>query len=147
MTEPTIEQEIPIYVKMQPKAVRTVRLEIHPTIETMTRDVFGWLHPGGCWHEKTISTMGRHQCSCGAIFDVGVDIINHTNRLNPEYISPAGRVLLLREMEVKKPHIFLRWLVTLRAVPPEQQIADYITDDTGLLLKAVYDFITGKATP
>jgi hypothetical protein len=84
-----------------------------PTIETMTREVFEWLHPGAPWHAQV------------------------------EYVSEKGRVLLLQEAmlidgfgDYLSKLSRINYNQCLGAVIPVGYITDI--DNEGLLLKAVY---------
>jgi len=104
-------------------------------IEQMTREVFEWLHPEGCWHKwKDLQTMECMYCGHELLFT-----------RNPEYVSLAGRVLLLKEMmEREDCERFLSLVTNELGGNPSQFlrvfIEIYIAGDTGKLLDAVYEW-------
>jgi hypothetical protein len=101
------------------------------TVEQMTREVYECLHPEGCWHEWAGGTPWY--CSKCALVN---------QRPNPEYASPAGRVLLLQEMMKRKDFNFDFGFQQVIGGPEYDKIdINYITDDTGKLLKAVWEWM------
>jgi hypothetical protein len=111
---------------------------------------------GGCWHELSHYCNGNvHiQClpclKCGKIFKLTDFYMNHGN---PTFLDPAGRIQLLELMMGRGDWwIFIsnigdlhRWDEEIGGYDKADMIpVDLMTDNTGLLLNAVWRFLKEK---
>lgn len=124
---------------------------MNESIEQMTSDVAEWLGVHIGWYckkcgqrnltpkidFKTFEGQSQH-LECG-----GEVLIKNT----PEYVSPAGRVLLLKEMMTRedwedlKFELATRYKSNINSLNSAiNNVCSLITDDTGLLLRAVWEW-------
>ncbi len=113
-------------------------------IEQMTSEVYKFLHPEGCWHEKGGGDFAPFRFRCKKCLE-----IIEWQDIHPEYISRDGRVRLLQEMMAREDatEFFNSILVVaFRDTVPYAISIKYITDknNEGLLLRAVYEFMRRK---
>jgi hypothetical protein len=105
---------------------------------------------GLCWHEYDLD-RDYYVCSCGFFTKYGEAAIPHMKvNINPTFLDPAGRIQLLELMMGREDWPMfsrtLKYMVGEREFyGTEQQIAvGYITDTTGILLDAAYQFLKEK---
>ena len=100
----------------------------------------------GCWHEVIPAT--NYKCYCGYQSDDAYVICSHVvNHPNPDFYTPDGIVLLLREM--MKNTRGSRFIAKLNGLSLDEDNdlidnaipIDYITDTTGKLAIAALEWL------
>lgn len=102
------------------------------------------------WHESAEDSekVFIHViCSCGRHFKCQDTLERHIDVSNPDFSTDSGKVMLLREMEKLNDYTeFLYYAQAYQLGGAKYFIKNYITDETGKLADAVYDWLvqTGR---
>lgn len=102
---------------------------------------------GICWHEW-VDNVGHQSCNhpkmCKHCWSYPVEVDE-----NPDFVSPAGRIDLLRRMRErlseKKFDNFLKNMTGGICSPERTILVTYILDDPGAIARAALEFLEKEA--